>query len=190
MLRELWTKLALPQQVLEKHFTEIQVAENPEGKIIAAIGLKIERLHGHIHSEAISDPNDSNLYEAFWQRLQILGRNHGLFRMWTESSNPYWKTVGFSAPDAKALEKMPAGFSLKKEAVLTHAIREESAEGLSVEQQFEMFTQAQKMETERLLQQAQVFKRVAYVIILIISGGLIFYALMRFLNRGTRRRRE
>src|SRR4051812_13332579 len=89
-LRELWQKMNLPLPDLEKRFTEVQIAENQEGKIVGALGIKVERLHGQIHSEAIPDTTDTLLYEAFWQRLQVLSRNYGLFRMWTDSPNAYW----------------------------------------------------------------------------------------------------
>lgn len=181
-LRELWAKAHLPLHDLEKRFTEVQIAETPEGKIEGALAMKIERLHGHIHNEAILDPSNTALYEAFWLRLQILGRNHGLFRLWTVSQNPFWTSLGFKTPDEKTLEKVPASFGAK-EKLLTMALKEESAEGLTVEQQFEIFSQSQKAETERLLQQAQVFKRVAYTVIILISGAFGIFALMKFLNR-------
>lgn len=187
-LRELWAKAGLPPHDLEKRFTEVQIAETPEGKIEGAIAMKIERLHGHIHSEAILDAGNIALFEAFWQRLQILGRNYGLFRLWTASKNPFWQALGFKAPDEKALEKIPAGFG-PKESLLTLAIKEESTDGLTVEQQFEIFSQAQKAETDRLMQQAQAFKKVAYTVIILISGAFVVYAVMKFLNRQRRLRR-
>lgn len=187
-LRELWAKAGLPPHDLEKRFTEVQVAETPEGKIEGAIGMKIERLHGHIHSEAVLDPSNTALFEAFWQRLQILGRNYGLFRLWTASKHPFWQTLGFKTPDEKAIEKAPASFGAK-ESLLTLSLKEESAEGLTVEQQFEIFSQAQKAETDRLMQQAQAFKKVAYTVIILISGAFVVYAVMKFLNRQQRLRR-
>jgi len=186
-LRALWAKVNLPAPDLEKRFTEVQIAENGAGEAVGALGLKIDKQHGHIHSEAIPDDADPALYAAFWERLQIISRNFGLFRTWIGSTRPFWPSIGFVAPDQKALEKAPAGLGLPKENLLTLTLKEESSDGLSVEQQFEIFTQAQKAETERLLHQAQVFKRVAYTIILLISGGLLIYAVMRFLTRGQRR---
>ncbi len=188
-LRELWRNAALPPGDLEKHFTEVQLAETPEGQIAAAIGFRVERLHGKIHSEAILDPNDTRLHEAFWRRVQVLARNHGLFRLWTESLNPFWGTIGFMVADEKALEKAPATFVAGTGQALTLALKDELKEGLSVEQQFEIFSQAQKAETDRLIQQAQVFKKVVYAVIFLITGGFILYAAVRFLNRPRRTRR-
>jgi N-acetylglutamate synthase-like GNAT family acetyltransferase len=182
-LRELWEQFGLPVLDLDKRVTEIQIAETPEGIIAAAIGFKIERLHGLIHSEAVPEGVDSaTVHEAFWQRLQVLGRNHGLFRLWTRSSGPFWAAQGFLKPDAKALEKLPGNFGANDEQLLTRAIREESAQGLSVEQEFELFSQAQKMETDRLMQQAQVFKKIAYTIIFLVCGLFLVTAAWRILN--------
>lgn len=188
-LRELWAKVGLSLPELEKRFTEVQIAENGDGKIAGALGIKIDRLHGLLHSEAILEKENTALFEAFWQRIQILGRNYGLFRLWTESQAPFWKTIGFSAPDEKAFDKKPAGISSERDKVLTFALKEESAEGLTVEQQFELFTQSQKAETERLMQQAQVFKKIAYVILFVTIAGFAVAAAMRWIKVIQRRRR-
>jgi N-acetylglutamate synthase-like GNAT family acetyltransferase len=187
-LRTLWTNFGLPLDVLEKRFTEVQVAENGEGQIVGALGLKVERLHGQIHSEVIPGAESAAIYEAFWQRLQILGRNYGLFRLWTDSTSPFWQTLGFKKVEGKALEKAPASFG-SKEKLLSLALKEESADGISVEQQFEIFTQAQKRETEQLLQQAQTLKKVAYTILALLVGGLLAAAVVRFfMSPGIRRK--
>lgn len=181
-LRELWkqTNLSLPD--LEKRFTEVQVAENAEKKIVGALGMKIDRLHGQLHSEAIVDKNDTAIYEAFWQRLQVLARNYGLFRLWTDSQTPYWQTIGFKTPDEKAYEKRPESISGARDKILALVLKEETAEGLSVEQQFEIFTQSQKAETERLMQQAQTFKKVAYVVLALACGVFLLMALKRLIK--------
>jgi N-acetylglutamate synthase-like GNAT family acetyltransferase len=181
-LRELWKKTNLPLPDLEKRFTEVQIAETLDGQMAGALGIKIERLHGHLHSEAVLEKENLALYEAFWQRMQILARNYGLFRLWTESQTPYWQTIGFKAPSEKEFEKKPAGVPGAREQLLTLALKEESAEGLSVEQQFEIFTQSQKAETERLLQQAQVFKKVAYGILFLACGAFVVAAFLRWMK--------
>jgi N-acetylglutamate synthase-like GNAT family acetyltransferase len=180
-LRELWKKTNLDAPDLEKRLTEVQVAEK-DGQIVAALGMKIDRLHGQVHSEAIPDKNDAVLYEAFWQRLQILSRNFGLFRLWTDSQTPYWQTRGFKIPDEKAFAKKPESMPGDREKLLTLAMKEETAEGLSVEQQFEIFTQSQKAETERLMQQAQTFKKIAYVILALACGFFLLMALKRLIK--------
>jgi len=181
-LRELWKKANLSLPDLEKRFTEVQIAETADGQIAGALGIKIERLHGQIHSEAIFDKGNTALYEAFWQRLQIVGRNYGLFRFWTDLQSPYWKTIGFAAPDEKAFEKKPTGIPGERDKLLTLALKEETDEGLSVEQQFELFTQSQKAETERLMQQAQAFKKIAYMILFIACGAFVLMAVMRLIK--------
>jgi N-acetylglutamate synthase-like GNAT family acetyltransferase len=181
-LRELWKKANLSLPDLEKRFTEVQIAETSDGKIAGALGLKIDRLHGVMHSEAILEKENLALYEAFWQRMQILSRNYGLFRLWTDSQTPYWQTVGFKVPEEKAFEKKPASLTGDREKLLTLPLKEESAEGLTVEQQFELFTQSQKAETERLMQQAQVFKKVAYAILFIAIFGFLIAAGTRWIK--------
>jgi N-acetylglutamate synthase-like GNAT family acetyltransferase len=178
-LRTLWQASQTKPMDLEKRFTEMQVAEVADGQIVGAIGLKIERLHALIHSDIISDPAHAGpLHEAFWQRLQVLARNHGLFRLWTQSNDPYWTTLGFRKPDEKEQEKMPESFGPGE--FLTFPLKAETAEGLSVEKEFELFTQTQKMETERLMQQAQTFRKFAYLLLALAIGGLLVIAGIRF----------
>jgi N-acetylglutamate synthase-like GNAT family acetyltransferase len=181
-LRELWKKANLSLPDLEKRFTEVQIAETADGQIAGALGIKIERLHGILHSEAILDQANTALYEAFWERLQILARNYGLFRLWTDSPAPYWQMIGFKMPDEKSFEKKPAAVTGPREKLLTLALKEESGEGLSVEQQFELFTQSQKAETDRLMQQAQVFKKIAYVVLFIACGAFVIMAVLRLIK--------
>lgn len=180
-LRELFKKAEAAPMDLEKRFTELQVAELADGQIAGAIGLKIERLHGQLHSEMIADPaHAAQLYEAFWQRLQVLARNHGLFRLWTLSKNNYWTTLGFRAPGEKEKEKMPASFGAGE--FFTFPLKEETAEGMSVEKEFELFTQSQRIETERLMQQAQTFRKFAYAVLAIAVLGFFAAAGWRFLK--------
>jgi N-acetylglutamate synthase-like GNAT family acetyltransferase len=180
-LRGLWQKSQIQPMDLEKRFTEMQVAESPDGQLAGAIGLKIERMHAQVHSEIISDPtHTAALRDAFWQRLQILARNHGLFRLWTDSKDPYWSALGFRAPTEKEKEKMPASFGAGE--MTTFPLKEETAEGLSVEKEFELFTQTQKMETERLMQQAQTFRKFAYTLLAFAIAGLLLAAAIRFIK--------
>ena len=180
-LRALWQKANTLPVDLEKRFTELQVAELADGQIAGAIGLRIERLHGQVHSEIIGDPaHVAPLQEAFWQRLQILARNHGLFRLWTISNDPFWGSVGFRPPGDKEKEKMPSSFG--PGGFLTLPLKEDTAEGLSVEKEFELFTQSQRMETERLMQQAQTFRKFAYWLLAIGIIGFFAAATVRFLT--------
>ena len=179
-LRALWQNSKTLPVDLEKRFTELQVAELADGQIAGTIGLKIERMHGHVHSEIVADPaNAAPLQEAFWQRVQVLARNHGLFRLWTLSRDPYWDSIGFRPPSDKEKEKMPASFGPGE--FLTLALKEETAAGLSVEKEFELFTQSQRVETERLMQQAQTFRKFAYWLLAIGIVGFFAAAAARFL---------
>lgn len=181
-LRALWVKAGLQPMDLDKRVTEMQVAENPEGQIVGALGLKIERLHGQIHSEIVTvAEHETALREAFWQRLQILARNHGLFRLWTQLSAPHWINLGFKAPTEKEREKMPANFGAGTD-IFTLALKEDSPEGLSVEKEFELFTQAQKVETQRIMQQAQSFRKFAYALLAFLIVGLLAAAAFYFIR--------
>lgn len=178
-LRELWSWGEQPLELVEKQFTQVQLAESSDGALVGALFFQADRQHGHIHHDTVmTSPDEDKIRAAFWERLEVLGRNHGLFRLWTQSTDPFWIEKGFKAPDAKALEKLPPSFQQAggQGPWLCLVLKQESAEGLSVEQQFEIFTQSQRAETERLISQAQTLKKVAYTILLIVSVGFLVYA--------------
>src|SRR5947207_1815499 len=86
----------LPATDLEKRFTEFQVVENAEGKLAAAIGLQISQQQGLLHSEMVLDFSLADkLRPRLWERVEKVAANHGLFRVWTQETAPYWKQTGF-----------------------------------------------------------------------------------------------
>src|ERR1051325_4145281 len=90
-LKPLWTSMRLPAAELEKRLTEFQVIEGPDGKIIGAIGFQLADRAARIHSEAFSDFGFADAARAaFWERVQNLASNHGVFRLWTQENAPFW----------------------------------------------------------------------------------------------------
>jgi hypothetical protein len=183
-LAELWQLAHLPAAELEKRFTEFQVAEDDRGRLTAAIALHIEESHGRIHSEAFVDTAlTDTLRPALWQRLQIVAQNHGLFRLWTEETAPWWKeNGGFSAPSAETLQKLPAPFGLAHAAWLTLRLRDEAADPDLLEKQIAMFRTAEKPNLEKLMRQGKILKIIGTVIsllLLIFALTVLFYVWKR-----------
>jgi hypothetical protein len=150
----------LPADDLEKKFTEFQVAESSQGEVVAALGLQVAGADGRIHSETFGDFALSDvLRPLFWDRVQTLARNHGLFRLWTEEVAPFWKKdVGFSAPSGELLSRLPAAFGPPQGAWLALRLRDESADPNLLEAQFALFREAQRAQREKLLHRAEMLK--------------------------------
>jgi len=176
-LRILWERAHLQVFDLEKRLTEFQIAVSSTGDLMGAIGLRIDGKQGLIHSEALTQPEDEDSFrQLLWERIQIVARNHGLVRLWTEEPAPFWTHRGFQAVDSETIKKkLPAGFGDAGKPWLALQLREESVAALSLEHEFEIFQAAQKEGSDRLMRQAQKMKTVAYVLLAIAILAAAFF---------------
>jgi len=180
-LNAVWTAAALPAAELEKRFTEFQVAESAEGRIVGAIGLQIAASDGRIHSETFPDfALSDTLRPLLWQRLETMARNHGLFRLWTTETAPFWKKdVGFTTASLAP----PEAFGPAQGTWLAVLLRDEAADPNLIEAQFSLFREAEKAKREKLLQSAALLKTVGTVIALILFVFSMFVLFWFFRHR-------
>ncbi|MGO8700943.1 MAG: hypothetical protein ACLQVY_24900 [Limisphaerales bacterium] len=159
-LMDLWRAAQMPADELEKRFTEFQVAESSEGRVMAAIALQLSGHDGNIHSETFGDfALSDSLRPLFWERVQVLARNHLLFRVWTGESAPFWKKgAGFSSPNDELLGRLPPAFGPAHGGWLSLALRDESADPNLLDAQFAIFREAEQAKREKLLQRAELLK--------------------------------
>ena len=170
-LRTIWSRTKLDSSALEKRLTEFQVIE-AEG-IAACIGIQVANQQGLIHSEAIVNfTQRDQLAPVLWERIQAVARNHGLHRLWMDEADPRWIQFGFVPANPEQLRKLPGAFGSSKEWH-TLQLKEDNVATLSLEQELELFSQAQKQSTEETLRQARVFKRFAYGLLSLAVAGLI-----------------
>ncbi len=159
-LQSLWSSMQLAPEELGKRLTEFQVAENQDGEMIGAIGIQCSGPHALLHSEGYSDYGASDAArQLFWDRIQTLAANHGVFRVWTQEGSPFWKNYGFQPPTAEALLRLPEAWrnelesswltlQLKDEALLTAVLEKQSAD----------FLTAGKRQADRVTKKVQTFK--------------------------------
>jgi N-acetylglutamate synthase-like GNAT family acetyltransferase len=172
----LWESAGFSAGDLEKHFTDFQVAIDHNGRLSGAIALKVVGHQGYVHSEAFVDFGlTDTLRPLLWQRMQNLAKNLGLFRLWTLESAPYWKReLGFAEADAATLEKLPQEFGPREEDWLTLQLKEEVAAPDHIEQQFQMFREASRAETDRMREQAKMLKILATIIAVVLFAFVLF----------------
>ena len=174
-LAELWKAAQLPVAALEKKFTDFQVAEDDEGRLVGAIGLQIEGSNGRVHSEtfadlALADP----LRPALWKRLQTVAQNHGLFRLWTGEAAPWWKKdAGFSPPSDEVLQKLPESYGPRQPSWLVLRLKEETADPDLLDKEIAMFKEAERLKRETLMARAKII-RVAGTV---FAAGVFFFAI-------------
>lgn len=177
-LKQLWERARLQVLDLEKRLTEFQLIVSGSGDLIGAIGLHIEGKQGKLHSEAFTHPDrQDDSRPQLWERVQAVARNHGLVRLWTQESSPFWHQAGFAEAAQEALKKLPATFGDAHGRWLTMQLREETLPTLSLDQEFELFQQSQRQSTEQVMAQARKLKTAAYVIGTVVLVASILGAL-------------
>ncbi len=180
-LRSLWTTARLPADELEARLTEFQVVES-DGVFAGALGVQIQRQHARLHSEDYVDFAVADAArELFWERIQKLAANLGVFRVWTQETSPFWTHWGFQPAGAETLERLPEAWKnlagqwftleLKNEDVINHALKN----------QFAGFMNDEKKQTAAVAAKGRkitTFFTVVFFILAAISFAILFYLLI------------
>lgn len=181
-LRSLWTSMHLPVAELEPRLTEFQVVEDADGKFVGAVGFQIGANHGRLHNEGFTDFAVADAArDLLWSRIQTLSSNHGILRLWTEQSAPFWDRLGFKTAEAEDLKKLPANWKKEGASWFTLQLKDEAAIN-AVEQELTLFKQAQKQQSTRILQQVRTLKMLATLIAVLFAlfaFGAAFYLVMK-----------
>jgi hypothetical protein len=166
MLKSLWDSMRLPADDLEKRLTEFQVVENAEGKILGAVGIKISKQHALLHSEGYSDFSVADAARnLFWERIQKLASNLGVFRLWTQERSPFWKSFGFQPPSAEILARLPEEWKNEFDGGwLTFQLKNEDVINAAFEKEFTTFSVSEKKQIAQINAQARTIKTIVTVI--------------------------
>ncbi|HVU09117.1 MAG TPA: hypothetical protein VHG89_11305 [Verrucomicrobiae bacterium] len=183
-LKQIWMAMRLPSDELEKRLTEFQVAENSDGQIVGAIGIQIARQHVLLHSEGYADFSLADAArDLFWQRIQTLAANHGVFRLWTQERSPFWKSFGFQPATSEILARLPEQWKNEFDGGwLTVQLKDEEKINAALESQFAGFIASEKQQTARVLEQARTLKTIITIVgfaIGIFCFALAVYLLIR-----------
>jgi N-acetylglutamate synthase-like GNAT family acetyltransferase len=172
-LKQLWALMRLPEAELERHLTDFQVIVDEAGMIAGCAAFQMNQRHARIHSEAFEDFGLADQARpALWSRLQTLATNHGLVRLWTRETSPFWSRNGFQAAPEDALEKMPVDWDRAGAGWLTIKLKDEEAM-TSLDKEFALFVESERRERDQLLGQTKIFKTLTIGAILLIVLALI-----------------
>ena len=172
-LKALWLAAQLPVDKLKDRVTEFQVVE-ADGKFAGAIGVQIVRQHARLHSEDYADFSVADAArELFWERIQKLAANHGVFRLWMLEDSPFWKNYGFQPPSAEASTRLPDEWKTLEGNWLTLELKNEDAINAILKNQFGDFMESEKKHTAQLAENARKFK----LFITVASFGIFFICL-------------
>jgi N-acetylglutamate synthase-like GNAT family acetyltransferase len=184
-LHAIWASMRLPSDELEKRLTEFQVVETADGEVVGAIGVQFSKQHALLHSEGYSDFGIADAArQLFWERIQTLAANLGVFRVWTQERSPFWKSFGFQPPTAEILDRLPEEW--RNEFVggwLTHQLKNEEVITAALEKQFAGFMAGEKKETDRLAEKARNLRTAITVAGFAIGTIGIIVAAYLFIHR-------
>ena len=175
-LLALWRGAQWPTAELESRLTEFQVAE-ADGQFAGALGLEILRQHARLHSEDYADfAHADAARELFWQRIEKLAANHGVFRVWTQETSPFWTGWGFHPANAETLERLPDEWKAFDGKWLTIELKNEDVITAALGTQFAGFMEAEKQQTAQVSAQARSLRTIFTIIFFAIGIGLCAYA--------------
>jgi N-acetylglutamate synthase-like GNAT family acetyltransferase len=182
-LTALWKSMGFATEELAKRVTEFQVAESAEGRLIGAVGLQTAERQGLLHSESFTDfALADHLRPLLWERLHAVATNHGLHRLWTRETAPFWHHCGLQRPEPEMLEKLPALWRGQTTGWLTLKLREDVEAVMKADKEFALFMQSERQRTEKAFQQARILKHIATaiaIVLLILVLGGAFWLIMK-----------
>jgi N-acetylglutamate synthase-like GNAT family acetyltransferase len=154
-LRSLWTVARLPAAELESRLTEFQVVENG-GAFAGAVGFQVVRQHARFYAEDYADFSVADAArELFWERFQTLAASHGVFRVWTQETSPFWTRWGFQPANAETLVRLPDEWKSLAGSWLTLELKNEEVINAALKNQFAGFMDAEKKKTAQVAAQAR-----------------------------------
>ena len=184
-LKSLWASMRLSPDELEPRLTEFQVVENSEGHVLGAMGIQFVKQHALLHSEGYSDFSVADSARSlFWERIQTLAANHGVFRIWTQERSPFWKNFGFQPPSAEILPRLPEEWKNEFDGGwLTFQLKNEDVINAAIEKHFAGFRAAEKHEIDRVSEKVRTVNTI--IIVTGFSIGIlgIGFAVYLFIHR-------
>lgn len=183
-LRAVWLSLRLPADELEKRLKEFQVVEDARGNVLGAIGFELHKQYALLFGEGFSDFSIADTARRmFWRRFEALAANHGVFRIWTQESSPFWMHWGFQPADAEILGRLPEEWRTAEGKWFTLELKNEEALTAALNDKFAGFMDAEKKQTNLVREKAKVLNItltvVGFVVFLICMAILIY----RFIHR-------
>lgn len=170
-LRSLWETARLPADDLENRLTEFHVVES-DGNFAGALGIQVIRQYARIHSEDYADFSVADsARELFWERIQKLSANLGVFRVWTQETSPFWTRWGFQPANTETLARLPDEWKTLEGRWLTLELKNEEAINHALKTQVTGLMDFEKEQTARVAGQARALR------LLVIIGCFTFFVL-------------
>jgi hypothetical protein len=110
-----------------------------------------------------------SLRELLWQRMQALALSHGIARLWTQETAPFWKQHGFQPPDAAALKRIPEAWVAEASKFFTVALRDEESLEKALASNFELLMAEERRRTEKFFRRGKTVKFIVTVFTVMLA---------------------
>jgi len=182
-LKSLWLAAQFPAAELENRLTEFHIVESG-GQFAGALAVQILRQHARLHSEDYADFSVADAArELFWERIQKLAANLGVFRVWTQETSPFWRHWGFQPANAETLTRLPDEWKGLEGRWLTLELKNEEAINTAWQSQLAALMDVEKEQTARVAAQARKLRLWLTIALLLFAGicfaGAVFLLLRR-----------
>jgi N-acetylglutamate synthase-like GNAT family acetyltransferase len=183
-LRAIWVSMRLPADEMEKQLKEFQVVEEAAGNVLGTVGVRLSGQHALLFGEGFSDFSVADVArQMFWRRCEALAANHGIFRVWTQETSPFWTRWGFQPATGEVLTRLPEEWKTSEGQWLTLELKNEEAVTDALKTRFAGFMDVEKEQTARVAEKARVLRGIVITVGFTIGILSIGYALYLFLHR-------
>lgn len=185
VLKALWKSLELPVEDLERRLTEFQVAEDANGHVVGAFGVKVQARNACIHSEAFEDfAIAEEVRPLFWERVEVLAANHGIARLWTQEQAPFWSRNGFQPVTQETLQKLPAEWNSSRQHWLTSRLKDEEVFA-SLDKEVALLMASERRRTAQTIETTKTLKMVLTAIGILVACAIFGAAIYVYFVRAS-----
>ena len=182
MLSSLWERHEFDPIELEQRLTEFHLAEDENGEIHAAIGIKVVDRQGLLHHECWSSEMSPQLRRELAVHAFGVCEKMQVWRIWTCLNDTHWEEMGFDPAPQDMMDQLPPGFGDWRQEWKFHKIKDDLASNANLARQFEILKIENDESNVRLKKTGQVMKFVGYTIVVIIVVAVIYAAVSFFTN--------
>ena len=101
--------------------------------------------------------------------MQSLATNHGLARLWTQETAPFWSRSGFQPAKEDSLKKLPTAWATDQAGWLTMRLRDEEVLQMSLDKEFARFKEQEQQRTQGAMRNARALKFVATLVAVVLA---------------------
>ncbi|MSU31488.1 MAG: hypothetical protein EXS25_02280 [Pedosphaera sp.] len=181
-LKGLWLNAGLPWDQLESFIGEFIVIPGADQQLLAAIGLMIEFNDALLHSEALAMETEAdNLRASLWQRIQIMTRNQGIHRIWTQEDADYWRTCGFIATSVHEKPAESPSFLQSSDGWSLFKLLDTDRAKAFAEKQMGIWQASRSEENAALQRKIRNFRTIAFLIfsVALLLSSIFLWAVIK-----------